>query len=177
MGKQGKKKQGRRVQEKQQEKRVDADRRARLRPHQHVDYVAATLGFAKDDLNDDDYVDDPLASTHDVAQEDEDMASLEEEDPRVLDNDTKTIDQEVEAQNEIAPGNDEKCDGDTADDGAEVHANVSANIAYWRKVCRRPNFNLRRHNETQWKQRSRSSSTGTIMFYTRNINVLLTMLL
>ncbi|KAL3661494.1 hypothetical protein V7S43_013254 [Phytophthora oleae] len=57
------------------------------------------------------------------------MTSLEEEDPRVLDNDTKPIDQEIEVQNEIAPGNDEKCDGDTADDDAEVHANVRANIA------------------------------------------------
>ncbi|KAL3661832.1 hypothetical protein V7S43_013126 [Phytophthora oleae] len=129
MGKPDKKKQGRGVQEKQQEKRVDADRRARLRPHQHVDYVGATLGYAKDDLNDDDYVDDPLASTQDVAQEDEDMANLEEEDPRVLDNDTKPSDQEADEQNEIAPGNDEKCDSDTMDDGAEVHAEMSANVA------------------------------------------------
>ncbi|KAG6945951.1 hypothetical protein JG688_00016284, partial [Phytophthora aleatoria] len=50
-----------------------------LRERKHVDYVRSVQGCTRDPSSDEDYIDDPFATTEDVANEGADMENLEEE--------------------------------------------------------------------------------------------------
>ncbi|KAI9994215.1 hypothetical protein PInf_016783 [Phytophthora infestans] len=50
-----------------------------LRARPHVDYLLAKRGFIHDSSSDEDYVDDPLVTGEDIANEDADMEGLENE--------------------------------------------------------------------------------------------------
>ncbi|KAG3244694.1 hypothetical protein PI124_g10551 [Phytophthora idaei] len=50
-----------------------------LRERKHVDYVRSVQGFTRDSSSDEDYIDDPFATTEDVANEGAEMKNLEVE--------------------------------------------------------------------------------------------------
>ncbi|KAG3093204.1 hypothetical protein PI125_g16921 [Phytophthora idaei] len=50
-----------------------------LRERKHVDYVRSVQGFTGDPSSDENYIDDPFATTEDVANEWAGMENLEEE--------------------------------------------------------------------------------------------------
>ncbi|KAG1713206.1 hypothetical protein DVH05_000926 [Phytophthora capsici] len=54
-------------------------RRAGLRAHKPVDYIHAAQGLIKDSKDDDDYIDDPMDTLADAANEDADMQGLVDE--------------------------------------------------------------------------------------------------
>ncbi|ETM46572.1 hypothetical protein L914_08558 [Phytophthora nicotianae] len=94
-----------------------------LRERKPVDYVQAVHGFTRDPSSDEDYVDDPVATTDDVANENTDMESLEGEE-----NDEGIADATVPVENnDAAPG--EK-DVNMAENDVDVDAkNAPAAVA------------------------------------------------
>ncbi|KAI9995076.1 hypothetical protein PInf_012120 [Phytophthora infestans] len=64
---------------KQQARREAQNTGRCLRARPHVDYLLAGRGFIHDSSSDEDYVDDPLATVEDIANEDADMEGLENE--------------------------------------------------------------------------------------------------